>query len=149
MSRITVTRKIEAPPDVVFRTVADIREFSKAVTGVVGYEFLSQTLYGLGTRFRLTRVVSGQQTTFDFEIKEFIENSRVKNATDDTRGTVWESLFTVQSSGASSILTMTMEAHCYQWMAKIIVLPLMGVLKHAVEKDMDSVKVFCEKQTPG
>jgi len=38
---ITVTRTINAPVEVVFQTVADIREIGKALPHVIGLEFLT------------------------------------------------------------------------------------------------------------
>ena len=147
MSRIIVTRTINAPPELVFRAVADIREFAKAVPGIVKYEFLSEIQSGIGTRFRQTRVMKGKETSTELEVTEYVENDRIRLVTDDGQGTVWDTLFGVVTENGRTVLTMTMDANCYKWMAKIFVFFIMGMVRRAVERDMDSVKAFCEKTT--
>ena len=49
MSRTIVTRRIEAPVDRVFETVSDIGNFSKAISGIVNVEFMSEQRLGVGT----------------------------------------------------------------------------------------------------
>jgi ribosome-associated toxin RatA of RatAB toxin-antitoxin module len=61
MTPIAVTRIIKAPIDVVFKTVADIRQFKEALPHVVRFEFLSKTESGVGTRFSETRVMRGKK----------------------------------------------------------------------------------------
>ena len=97
MSRITVTRTIDAPLDVVFRTVADIRQFSKALPRIVKFEFLSEVKSGVGTRFRETRLMKGKEATTELEVTEFIENDRIRLVADDHHGTVWDTLFAVKA----------------------------------------------------
>jgi len=147
MSRIAATRTINAQPGVVFSTVADIRQFSKAVPAIIKYEFLSEVQSGIGSRFRQTRQMGGKDTTTDLEVTEFVENDRIRLVADDGHGTVWDTVFAVVLQNGSTVLTMTMDASCYKWVAKILVFFIMGMVRRAVERDMDSVKAFCEKTT--
>jgi ribosome-associated toxin RatA of RatAB toxin-antitoxin module len=55
MSFSSVTRTIDAPIDVVFATVSDINNFSKAVPHITKVEFLSEQKTGVGARFEETR----------------------------------------------------------------------------------------------
>ena len=52
MATVIVVRRVLAPAEVVFRTVADARRFAHAISGVVKVEFLSETTSGVGARFR-------------------------------------------------------------------------------------------------
>src|SRR5262245_1710556 len=115
MSRITVKRAINAPPEVVFKTVADIGQFSKAVAGITKYEFLSDVQSGIGAQFRQTRVMNGKETTTELKVTEFAENDRIRLVTDDGHGTVWDTVFAVVHQNGSTVLTMTMDANCYKW----------------------------------
>ena len=63
MSTITILRTIDAPKEKVFNTIADIRNFSKAVPDIVKVEFVSDSMTGLGTRFKETRIISGREHT--------------------------------------------------------------------------------------
>jgi carbon monoxide dehydrogenase subunit G len=145
MGRITVTRTVNAPPDVVFRTVADIRQFSKAVPGIVKYEFLSEMQSGVGTRFRQTRVRDGNETATELEVTEFVENDRIRLVADDGQVTIWDTVFAVKAENGRTGLTMNMDANSYKWLAKIVVYFIMGLVRRVVEQDMDSVKALCEK----
>ena len=78
MSRITVTRTIDAPIDLVFQTVADERRLSQALPHIVKVEFLSDVKAGVGTRFRETRLMNGKEATTELEVTEFVENERVR-----------------------------------------------------------------------
>jgi uncharacterized protein YndB with AHSA1/START domain len=150
MSRISITRRINASPDLVFTTVADIRQFSKAVSGIVKYEFLSEVQSGVGTRFRQTRLMNGKEETTELEVTEFVDNNRIRLVTDDHHGTVWDTVFAVTTENGQTVLAMTMDANSFKWMAKFFLFFIMGMVRRAVERDMDSVKAFCEKTTdPG
>ena len=145
MSRITVTRTINAPPAVVFNTVADIRQFSKALPHVVNFEFLSEVQSGVGTRFRETRRMNGKAATTELEVTEFVENEWIRLVADDNHGSVWDTLFAIKAEHGQTMLTMTMDAKSYKWMATIAVFFIKGMVRRAVERDMDFVKAFCEK----
>ena len=143
MSRIIVTRTINAPLDLVFNTVADINQFSKALPHIVKVEFLSDVHTGVGARFRETRLMSGKEHTTELEVKEYVENDRIRLAA-DSHGTIWDTLFTVEPENGRTLMTMTMDAKAYTLTAKMMNLMIGGMVKQAVEKDMDAVKAFCE-----
>jgi len=149
MSRITVTRTVNAPADLVFMTVADIRQFSKAVPGITNYEFLSEVQSGLGARFRQMRVMNGKETATELEVTEFVANDRIRLVTDDGHGTLWDTVFAVKAENDRTVLTITMDSNSYKWMARIFVFLIQGMVKRAVERDMDSVKAFCENTVTG
>ena len=86
MSRITVTRTVDAPIDLVFETGADERRFSQALPHIVKVEFLSDVKVGIGTRFRETRLMNGKETTTELEVAEFVENERVRLVATDSQG---------------------------------------------------------------
>ena len=144
MTRTTVIRSIQAPIDKVFRTVADIREFSQVVPHIVNVEFLSETQYGLGTRFRETRVMKGREAATDLEVTEFVEDERVRLVA-DSHGTIWDTVFSVQKDGEAVTLTMVMDARPYKLLQKIMVPLIRGMVQKEIEKDMDFVKQHCEQ----
>lgn len=145
MSRTTVTRTIDAPVNVVFRTVADINHFSDAVPHIVNVEFLSDVTSGVGARFRETRLMKGKEQTTELEVTEYEENERIRLVS-DAGGTIWDTVFTVTPQNGQTELTMTMDANAYKLMAKIVNPLIMGMVASAVGKDMDAVKAYCEEQ---
>ena len=144
MTRITVTRTIDAPIDVVFKTVADIRQFSKALPHVVKFVFLSDVTSGVGTRFRETRLMKGKEATTELEVTEYVENDRVRMVA-DSHGTVWDTTFAVSSEGGKTTLTMTMDAKAYKLLPRLMNPLIKGMITKAVKRDMDLVKAFCEQ----
>lgn len=91
MSRITSTRFINAPLDLVFKTVADIQNFSKAIPNIVDVEFLSDQKSGVGTCFRETREMNGREASTELEVTEYKENDHIRRVA-DSHGTVWDSV---------------------------------------------------------
>jgi len=145
MATVTVVRAIKAPPDVVFRTVADPRQFAKAIAGVTGLEFLSKTTAGVGTRFRQTRVMKGKSSTMDFEVTEYVKDQRVR-IVNETHGTIWDSVFTVERDGDATTLTMRMDTKSERLLPRIMMPLICLLIKKAVEGDMDAVKASCERR---
>lgn len=144
MPRTIVTRTIRAPADVVFSTVADIGQFSKAVPHIVKVEFLSDVRSGLGTRFRETRLMKGRESRTELEVTEYQPNRRVRMVA-ESHGTVWDTLFEVRSESGFCVLTLTMDARARSLIPKIMNVLIRGMVRKAIEKDMDAVKAFCER----
>jgi len=145
MSQTRVTRTINAPPEMVFKTVSDITQFSKALPHIVNVEFLSEKKSGVGTRFRETRLMNGRETQTELEVTEFVENDHIRLVAVDTMGTTWDTLFSVKAEHGGTLLSMAMHARPQKWYAKILLFFIGGMVQKAVEKDMDMVKAYCEK----
>jgi ribosome-associated toxin RatA of RatAB toxin-antitoxin module len=144
MSRIEITRTINAPVDKVFKTVSDISEFSKAIPHIVNVDILSDIKSGIGTRFRETRLMRGKETTAELEVTEYTENEQIRIVS-DTHGTVWDTVFTVKSIEDQTELAMTMDATAYKLIPKLMNPLIKSMLTKAIAQDMDAVKVYCEK----
>ena len=146
MKTIHTTRQINAPLDLVFWTIADVRNFSQAVPSIVRIEFEGDQQEGVGTRFKETREMNGKEVTVPLEITELIPNERVRMVS-DTGGTVWDSVFTVTQSGDIVEMHMEMEARASKIMARVINPLIRGMVVKGVEADMDAVKHYCESQS--
>jgi ribosome-associated toxin RatA of RatAB toxin-antitoxin module len=143
MSTIKVTRQIKAPVEEVFRTVSDIRNFSKAVPDIVDVEFLSETKSGVGTKFKETREFKGRKAATVLEVTEYVENDYIRIVS-DTQGTIWDSLFTVTDKDGGCELTLEMESRPYKFLSKILTPFMKNFINKALERDMDAVKEYCE-----
>lgn len=99
---------------------------------------LSDVTTGVGTRFRETREINGKEAATELEVTEYDENKHIRLIA-DSRGTVWNSLFTVEESGGQTRLTLMMEAKAYKLMAKLMNPLMKFTIKKALEKDMDAV----------
>lgn len=148
MARTEVTRMIEAPASMVFDTVAHIERYSKAVPHITEVEFLTEQREGVGTRFAETRVMRGRQATTTLEVTEYVEHERIRLVSDEG-GTIWDTVFTVTSvdQAEQAELKMVMDARPYTFVAKIVNPLTKGIIRRAIEGDMDSVKAYCEANT--
>lgn len=144
MTQFTATRSINAPIDLVFKTVSDINNFSKAIPDIINVEFLSDVKSGIGTRFRETRLMNGKEAMTELEVTEFVENGHVRMVT-DSHGAVWDSVFTVKRVDGHTELTLVMDARPHKFMQKMMIPMIKGMISKALEKDMDAVKTYCEK----
>ncbi len=142
---VKCVRKIKAPIGIVFKTLATIEEFSKAVPGIVDVEFLSETHYGVGTRFRETRMMNGKEAKASLEVTELVENEHLRIVSDEG-GTIWDTIFGVKQQEDGIVeMTLQMDARPHNFFAKILTPMIINMVGSFVEKDMDSVKQYCEK----
>lgn len=143
MKPITASRTISAPLDLVFETVSDVRRFREAIPHITDVQFLSDQQFGVGTRFRETRVMNGRQHAVDLEVTEYIVNDRVRMVS-DAGGTIWDTVFFVSQASGGVELVMQMNIRPYKWLARIANVLIRGMVVRGVESDMDAVKNFCE-----
>jgi hypothetical protein len=81
----------------------------------------------------------------DFEVTEYVKNQRAR-IVNETHGTIWDSVFTVEPDGDATKLTMRMDTTSEQLLPRLM-MPLICVLiRRAVESDLDAVKVACERR---
>jgi len=145
MGSIATTRQVQAPVARVFDVIAHIENFQKAVPGIVGIEFLSETRSGLGTRFRETRRMGKREATCDLEVTEYEPEQHVRIVS-NAGGTTWDTVFRVTTKGDGTELSMVMNDKPYKLLAKLFTPLIRPMVRKAVEKDMDDVKQFCESE---
>ncbi len=112
---------------------------------VVDIEFLSENKTGVGARFRETRNMNGKETITELQVTEYVKNEHVRIIS-DTQGTVWDSVFHVNSVDDATELNLTMEAKPHKFLPRLSMPLFKGMMKSALEKDMDAVKAFCEQE---
>lgn len=144
MGRTTVTREIRAPLARVFDVIAHIENFRKAIPHIVEVEFLSDTRRGVGARFRETRLMGKRRATVELEVTEYVANQHVRLVS-EAGGTCWDTLFRVKQVAPDRVeLTLVMDATPRNFFARVINPLIAGMIRKAVEADMDAVKKFCE-----
>src|SRR6476619_1781148 len=137
-------RVINAAPDRVFRTVADPDEFHKALQDGLSVEYLTERRSGVGTKFRATRLVRGKPQAFDQEVTELVPGQRVRMI-NVTNGTEWIGGFVAQPDGDKTVFTLTMDAKTDRILARVINRLIAPMVQKALDKDMDAVKLYCER----
>lgn len=144
MSRIRITKTINAPVGFVFKTISDIQKFSEAVPDIIDIEMLSNITSGVGTRFRETRIMNGKEASTELEVTEYEENKLIRLVA-NSHGTVWDSVFTLQENEGKTELVLVMEAKAYKLMSKLVNVLMKKMMRKALENDMDAIKVYCEE----
>lgn len=144
---IRAERIVRAPVDCVFSTLARIENFSKAVPGITDIEFLTDQQYGVGTRFRETRVMNGREAKAVLEVVELDENRMIRLVSDEG-GAVWDTVFQVEPAGDDGTrMIMNMDARPHTFMARLITPMIINMVGKFVQADMDSVTQYCESQS--
>ena len=144
MANVTVTRRIDAPVEVVFGIVAHVDQFSQAVPGILRVEFLSEVKSGVGARFRETRTMMGREASTELEVTEYVENERVRIVS-EAGGTLWDTVFTTVPDGEGTALKMVMDARPRSMSARMTLPLIISTVRKAIEEDLDAVKSFCER----
>ncbi len=112
---------------------------------IVSVEFLTEQRKGVGTRFRETRLMGKRKASTELEVTEYVENERIRLVSDQG-GTIWDTVFTVQSAPAGGVeLKMVMDANAYKLAAKLFNPLIKRMIAKFIEKDMDAVKSYCEQ----
>ena len=144
MSYTLAKRTIQAPVDKVFDTIADVRNFKKAVPGILDVEFLTDSTRGVGTRFKETRDMNGRRATTELECTEYAENAKVRMVS-DAGGTIWDTVFEVRPQGSTTELELRMDARPYKLLPRLMNPLIRGMVSKAVVSDLDAVKRYCEE----
>ncbi len=144
MKSITCSRLIHAPVSSVFEVIAHIDRYSEAIPDILNVEFLTEKKRGAGVRFRETRQMGKREAATELEITEYVENDHVRYVS-DSHGSVWDSTFTVKPEGDGTRLELKMDARAHKFISGIFNRLIRGMIAKAVDKDVDSVKAYCEK----
>ncbi len=134
---------MRAPLATVFRTVADVTEFRKAIPHIVNVEFLSAEKLGKGTRFRETRLMNGRRVTTELNVVDYVENDYIRLKA-NKNGTLWDTVFAVREENGLTRLSLVLDAKPYEWLPQLMSSMWSGILKQAMENDMDEVRKYCE-----
>ena len=145
MGQTSVSRRIRASQQSVFEAISRAENIAAIVADITHVEFLSEQMFGLGTRFIETRSMGKREAKTTLEVTEFVPDQRVRYVA-DTGGTIWDTIYRVVPVGQEEVeLSLVMEARAYKLMAKLVNPLIKGMIARVIEKDMDAVKAHCEK----
>lgn len=125
---------IEAPPARVYEVVTDLENAAERISGIKSMEVLTDGPFGVGTRFRETRVVFGKEATEEMEVVAVTPGEGYELRA-ESHGHVYKSFVRVRPEGSGSVLSMGFEGHP-QGMAARIVGTLMGAMMRSQTKKM-------------
>jgi len=145
---IRAVRDIDAPIERVFEVFSDITKVEERISGITKVEILSDVTEGIGTRWRETRVMFGQEATEEMEISVFKPNQSYEVVA-ASHGAEYHSIYRFSEANGKTRVEMVFSGKPVSFMAKLMA-PLgflmKGATQKALEADMDELKAVCEEQ---
>lgn len=146
MSVWSETIIINAPIDLVFKTISTPEKFKEAVPKIVAVEFLSEQQSGVGTRFKETRVMNKREVSTVLEITEEETNSLIRMVS-KAGGTTWDSTFSTETEKDGVQLRLVMTATPHNFLSRMTVGMIKKMLEKALKQDLLSIKEYCERMS--
>ncbi len=143
MASETMSRAIAAPIDTVFHAVSTIESYPETFPSVTKVEFMGEQREGRGTRFKETRLGSGRDGTSEVEVTEFVAGERIQ-LKDASLGSTWSTTYAVADEGATTRLTMAVEAQPRKLAARLTMALSMSGYRKNMERHLDAIKAHCE-----
>ena len=82
----------------------------------------------------------------EFAVTEYVRDERVR-IVNATGGTVWDSVYTIAPSNASTTLTLRMEARSRSLLTRVLLPVICLLVLRALARDIDAVKAWCERSS--
>jgi len=149
-----IAKKVEAQVSIsaskaqVWKTISNIAELDKVLSGVEKIEILFQPSNGwVNLKWRETRLYVGKPAAIDKWIVEATENEHYRTRA-EMDGFIFETTLSVHAENeGGTILTSIHEYKAGGFLAKLKSLPMIffkGALKKAIQQDLDDIKTAIE-----
>ncbi|QDS99394.1 SRPBCC family protein [Adhaeretor mobilis] len=146
MSTLTVTKHINAPPEVVFDLMTDIPHHAENISAIERIEMLTDGPVGVGTRFRETRIMFGKETTEEMEVTGFQTPKRF-TLESDSCGCHYTVLHELTPEKAGTLVKMEFHMQPKTFFAKLFS-PLgklmEGKIRSLLDTDLEELKERAE-----
>lgn len=147
MAVMEESTQIDAPPARVFEVVTDLPGAPDRIQGIKSLEVLTEGEFGVGTRFRETRVMFGKEATEEMEIIDMVPGERYTTEAESC-GCRYESVISVVPAGEGSRLTMSFDATPLTFVGRVmsvVMWPLFkGTMRKAIRADLADIKRAAE-----
>lgn len=140
---------IDAPPTEVIAVMADFDAWHHWMDGLISVEKLTDGSYGVGTQWRETRKLFGQEASEVFEVTEFEPPGKVSLWVDGRQGTTgkgaYRFVYTLEPTGVKGTqLTMQADIDMPGLMAKLFGFLFKGMFKKGCDRDTLALKAYLE-----
>ncbi len=144
---ITSSIMIEAPVERVFATFTDLELLQKTVQGIEKLEILEQPKFGVGTKWRETRVMMGKEATEVMWVTD-LEPNKSYSIGAESHGTKYLSVYNFTETDEGAEVSMSFTGTPMTTMAKVfsgLAFLFKGSLEKQLHKDMEDLKAELEK----
>lgn len=143
MKTLRVARTTKATPDQLWDAITDLDRWADRISGITDVTRLDDgTDFGVGTRWRETRIMFGREATEEMEVTEIAEG-RSYTVEAGGRGADYTSVWAIEPKGDETELSMTFSGEPTSLIAKIMAMTLgklfEGATRKAMEKDFDDI----------
>lgn len=147
--RFEVTRTFQVSKQEAYRSLLDLQAAEKWMQGLVGIERLDEGEMKVGSEWKETRKMFGQEASEYFEVVELDEPNKIVYYVDGARGTTGkgEYIYTylLTSVGDKTEVTLQGEIKGLTGLTKLFGKLMKGTFAKACAKDMDALKSYLEK----
>jgi len=147
MSTLTVSTHVSAPIDRVFEVYTEIEKASERIPGIVSLEVLSQGPFGVGTRWRETRVFMKKKATEEMWVSA-CDPPRSYTVEAESHGMHYSTLFSFTPEGDGTKVTWSFSGKALSLGAKIMApifnVLMKGTMKKCILGDLEALRDVCE-----
>lgn len=147
--RFEVKRTIQVSAQKTYYGLIDLDSAKDWMQGLVGIERFESGPLKVGSQWKETRKMFGNEATEHFEVIDLDEPCKMVLRCDGTKGTTGkgEFIFTyiIESAGDASEVTLVGEIKGLTGLSKLFGKMIAGAFKKACAKDLDSLKSYLEK----
>ncbi len=146
MSTITVSTLVPAPIERVFEVYTAIDKAAERIPDITSVELLSEGPFGVGTRWRETRVLFGKQATEEMWVTGF-DPPRSYTVEAESHGVHYSTLFSFVPEGEGTKVSWEFSGTPRSVGAKLVS-PVMNVLfkgtmKKCMTRDLEALREVC------
>ncbi|MDH3192848.1 MAG: SRPBCC family protein [Acidimicrobiia bacterium] len=143
MKTLRVARTTKATPDQLWNVITDLDRWADRISGITDVTRLDDgTDFGVGTRWRETRIMFGKAATEEMEVTK-IDEGRSYTVEAGGRGADYTSVWAIEPKGDETELSMTFSGEPTSLIARIMAMTLgklfEGATRKAMEKDFDDI----------
>ena len=144
-----VTRTFNVSQEQTFQALLDLDAAKQWMQGLVRMERLDEGPMRVGSEWKETRKMFGQEASEHFEVVELDKPNKIVLRCDGTKGTTGKGeyvfIYNIRSVGEATEVTLHGEINGLTGFAKFMGKMISGTFKKACAKDLDALKSYLEK----
>lgn len=147
MSNFTITKHIDALPEIVFKVATDFANAPEHIQGIEKVELLTDGPVQVGTRFRETRKMFGKEATEEMTVTELIPPKRFTLETESC-GCHYVCRHELIPDIAGTLFKLEIETQATSLMARLMspLSKLMaGTMRKMIDADLEDLKRVAEQ----